>query len=59
MGGVQQRAVDGTGDEVETQPAPGDSEVDYYIVIYDEDGREIDRIPIEPGQDVAFESERN
>ncbi len=51
-------AIDETGDEIDTEPAPDDDAVDYYIVIYDEDGQEIDRIPIEPGQDVAFESER-
>lgn len=44
-------------DEVGEEPAPDDPAVEYYVVIYDEDGEEIERIPIEPGQDVSFVSE--
>ncbi|ELY96160.1 hypothetical protein C482_16003 [Natrialba chahannaoensis JCM 10990] len=51
-------AIDEEGEEIETEPEPDDPEVAYYIVIYDAAGDEIDRIEIEPGQDVSFESEQ-
>ncbi|GEM_PF-3718163 len=37
--------------------APDEPAVDYYVVIHDEGGEELERIPIEPGQDVSFVSE--
>ncbi|MHC3437495.1 hypothetical protein ACYJ1Y_05175 [Natrialbaceae archaeon A-gly3] len=44
-------------DDVDTEPAPDEPAIDYYVVIHDEDGEELERIPIEPGQDVSFVSE--
>lgn len=38
-------------EDIETEPAPDDEEVLYYIVITDADGNVIERIPIEPGDD--------
>ncbi|THE63927.1 hypothetical protein D8Y22_15575 [Salinadaptatus halalkaliphilus] len=43
--------------DVDQEPAPDEPAVDYYVVIYDEDGDELERIPIEPGQDVSLVSE--
>lgn len=41
-------------DETEVEPAPDEPDVAYYILITDEDGNVIERIPIEPGQDVTI-----
>lgn len=38
-------------DDVETEPAPDEEGVDYYIVIEDSDGSVIERIPVDPGED--------
>ena len=38
--------------EVEKEPAEEEEDVAYYVVIIGEDGNELDRIPIEPGQEV-------
>ncbi len=42
--------VNGTND-IDTEPAPGEDNVEYYIVIEDEDGTVIQRIPIGPGEE--------
>lgn len=42
--------------DTDTEPAPDEPEVAYYVVIRDENGNEIDRIPIEPGQDISIET---
>ena len=44
-------------DNVDTEPAPGESNVDYYIVITDADGTVIERIPVEPGQEPSISYE--
>ncbi len=43
-------------EDVDTEPAPEDDEIDYYIVITDSEGEVIERIPVEPGEDpsIAF-----
>ena len=38
----------------EVEPAPDDDEIAYYIIITDADGNEIDRIPVERGQDATI-----
>lgn len=43
--------------EVTTEDADGEPDVAYYVVILNEDGEEIDRIAIEPGQDVSIVQE--
>jgi len=43
--------IDAIEDQVETEPAEGEENIDYYIVIEDEDGEVIDRIPIEEGEE--------
>jgi len=47
--------VDEEGEEIETEPQPDDPDVAYHIVIYDEDGEEIDRIEVEDGQEINIE----
>ena len=44
-------------DNVDTEPAPGETNVDYYIVITDSDGTVIERIPVEPGQEPSISYE--
>jgi len=44
-------------DNVDTEPAPDDPEVAYYIVVTDADGSEIARIPVEPGQQPSISYE--
>jgi len=44
-------------DNVDTEPAPDDPDVAYYIVITDADGSEIARIPVEPGQQPSISYE--
>jgi len=46
--------VDGS-EQVETQPAPDSEGVDYYIVITDSNGEEIERIPVAPGENPTIE----
>lgn len=46
-------------EEVGTDPADEQDDVAYYIVIYDDDGEEIDRIPVESGQEVNIEQEED
>ncbi|WP_460691625.1 hypothetical protein [Natronobiforma cellulositropha] len=44
-------------DEVETigtEPAPDDPEVAYYVVVTDEDGAELERIAVSPGQEISI-----
>jgi hypothetical protein len=47
-------APDGNGTDPGVEPAPDDPDVAYYVLITDEDGTVIDRIPIRPGQDVSI-----
>lgn len=47
--------VDEEGEEIETEPQPDDPDVAYHIVIYDEDGEELDRIEVEEGQEIDIE----
>ena len=42
-------------DDVDTEPAPNTEGVDYYIVIRGSDGEELERIPVEPGQNPTIE----
>lgn len=42
-------------EDVETEPAPDSEGVDYYIVITDSDGEEIERVPVAPDEDPAVE----
>lgn len=45
------RGEDVNGSEdIDTEPAPDEDNVEYYIVIEDEDGTVIQRIPIRPGE---------
>ena len=44
-------------DNVDTEPAPDDPNVAYYIVVSDADGTEIARIPVEPGQEPSISYE--
>ncbi|TQQ82061.1 hypothetical protein [Halonotius roseus] len=44
-------------DNVDTEPAPDDPNVAYYIVVTDADGTEIARIPVEPGQQPSISYE--
>ena len=44
-------------DNVDTEPAPDDPGVAYYIVVTDADGSEIARIPVEPGQQPSISYE--
>ena len=46
--------IDGN-EGVETEPAPDSSGVDYYIVITDSNGEEIERIPVGPGENPRIE----
>lgn len=39
----------------ETEPAPNEPDVAYYVVVTDGDGTEINRIPIEPGEEITIE----
>lgn len=41
-------------DDVETEPAPDERDVDYYIVIIDSEGQEIERIPVAPGENPSI-----
>ena len=41
-------------DDVETEPAPNERGVDYYIVITDSEGQEIERIPVAPGENPSI-----
>ncbi len=41
-------------EDVETEPAPDDEDVDYYLVIEDADGEVIERVPVEPGEDPSI-----
>ena len=45
-------------EDVETEPAADEEGVDYYIVITDSSGEEIERIPVGPDEDpsISFES---
>lgn len=42
-------------ESVTTEPSPEDDGVEYYIVITGEDGEEVDRIPVEEGQEFDIE----
>jgi hypothetical protein len=42
---------------VDTEPAPNETGVDYYIVISDADGSVIERIPVEPTQEPSISYE--
>ena len=42
---------------VDTEPAPNETGVDYYIVISDSDGSVIERIPVEPDQEPSISYE--
>ena len=42
---------------VDTEPAPNETDVDYYIVISDADGSVIERIPVEPDQEPSISYE--
>ncbi len=46
-------------DTIGTEPVDDDSDPDvsYYIVVYDESGEEIDRIPVEEGQETSIETD--
>ena len=44
-------------ENVDTEPAPDEPAVDYYIVITAADGTQIDRIPVEPGQEPTISYE--
>ena len=44
-------------DNVDTEPAPDETAVDYYIVVTDADGSEIERIPVEPDQEPSISYE--
>lgn len=46
--------LDGNGTDPGVDPAPDDPDVAYYVLITDEDGTVIDRIPIQSGQDVSI-----
>ncbi len=39
------------------EPAPGEENVSYYLVIYDEHGEEVDRIPVGPDEEVRIEAD--
>ena len=41
--------------DTETEPAPDEPDVSYYVVVTDSNGEEIDRIAIEPGQEITIE----
>ncbi|SDJ47925.1 hypothetical protein SAMN05216226_1048 [Halovenus aranensis] len=41
-------------EDIDTEPAPDDDTVEYYIVIEDEDGTVIQRIPIKPGDNPSI-----
>lgn len=38
-------------EDIDTEPAPDDDEIEYYIVVTDRDGNVIERIPVKPGED--------
>ncbi|MFD1642485.1 hypothetical protein [Halohasta litorea] len=42
-------------EQVETEPAPDSEGVDYYIVITDSNGQEIERIPVGPDENPTIE----
>lgn len=44
-------------DEVITEPADGEDDIQYYVVLLDEDGNELERIEVEEGQDVEIVQE--
>ena len=44
-------------DTIDTEPAPDEQAVDYYIVVTDADGSEIERIPVEPDQEPSINYE--
>ena len=57
---VREFIATGDAEEVEgvdTEPAPNETGVDYYIVISDADGSEIERIPVEPDQEPSISYE--
>lgn len=41
--------------DTDTEPAPEQPDVAYYVVITDSDGNEINRIPVEPGEEITIE----
>lgn len=41
--------------ETDTEPAPDDPNVAYYIVITNSDGKEVNRIEVAPGQEITIE----
>jgi hypothetical protein len=47
-------AADTNGTDTGVEPAPDDPDVAYYVLITDEDGTVIDRIPIRQGQGVSI-----
>ncbi len=51
-GDVSGDELGGNGTNVE--PAPDDEDVAYYVLVTDSDGNVIERIPIQPGQDVSI-----
>lgn len=44
-------------ENVTTEDAPEASDVAYYVVVRDEDGRVVDRIPIGPGEEISIVQE--
>lgn len=44
-------------EDVETEPADEEDDISYWVVITDEDGEEIDRIPVEEGEEVNIVSD--
>ena len=43
-------------DDGEVEPAPEEEDIAYYIIVTDENGEVIDRIPIREGQDATIVS---
>jgi hypothetical protein len=43
----------GTGTDTGVEPAPGDEDIAYYVIVTDSEGTVIERIPVETGQEVS------
>lgn len=45
---------DGEGERPDVQPAPDDGDIAYYVIVTDENGDVVRRIPVQQGQDTTI-----
>ncbi len=58
-GDIDEDELDDAEDIEIEDPEDEDDDTAYYIVIVDEDGTEVDRIPVEEGQETVIDTEEN